>query len=95
MVIKTLKILVALLFPICFSLMVIVRQYFAFERPETPEVELGRTIPVTVNYNKTVYVTMHERNMLYSTYWGTFGCLIAIGSYMVFQIPKRNTDHAV
>jgi hypothetical protein len=94
MLIRTLKILVPLALTICLGLMVILRQYYAFERPQSPLVELSRTIPVTVNYNKTVYVTEHDRTILYLTYQGSFACLAVIALYAVFYRSKQKEDHA-
>ncbi len=51
-----------------FLFMIVVRQYFTRERPEIPDARADRTIPVLVNYGKTVYVTAGEQMVLYSSY---------------------------
>ena len=44
------------------------RQYFAYYRPMSPQVELNKTVPVSASYGRTVYVTKQERLILYSSY---------------------------
>jgi hypothetical protein len=43
------------------------RQYFTRNRPESSQPELRRTVPVQLNYGKTVYVTPGENRLLYFT----------------------------
>jgi hypothetical protein len=37
------------------------RQYYTLYRPESPQVELGRTVAIDANYGKTVFVTPREK----------------------------------
>jgi hypothetical protein len=48
--------------------MVIVRQYFTRDRPQLPDAAVSRTIAVSVNYGKTVFVTAREKEILYGSY---------------------------
>jgi cobalamin biosynthesis protein CobD/CbiB len=51
-----------------FLLMTVVRQYYTWKRPQSPDAATGRVISVLVNYGKTVYVTATEQRFLYGTY---------------------------
>jgi hypothetical protein len=67
---KILKVTFALLFILSFAGMVILKQYFVFERPQSVEPQSGRIFPVLANYNKTVFVTNEEKRWLNLTYLG-------------------------
>jgi len=45
---------------VCLLGLMISRQYYIRNRPAAPQPELGRTIAVELNHNKTVYVTPVE-----------------------------------
>jgi len=68
-----------------------VRQYYTLHRAEAPQVELGGTIAVQLNYGKTVYVTSKESRILgFAGEWFIVP-LFAVIIYAAFQIrkPKR------
>jgi hypothetical protein len=78
----TFKAIVGLILTLSFVGMVIMKQDYAFERPTSPQPELGRMIPVLANYNKTVYVTAAEKHWLELTYIGMviggLACIILV-----------------
>jgi hypothetical protein len=49
--------------------MMITRQFYTRNRPDFSQAELGRTIPVEVNYGKTVYLSKEDRRNLTISYW--------------------------
>jgi hypothetical protein len=87
---KIFRVIFGLVFTLSFGGMVILKQYYAFERPLSPQLELGRVIPVLANYNKTVFVTSEEKHWIYLTYLG-----MAVGgiacAILVFIPSKRST----
>jgi len=59
--------------------MIAVRQYYTRHRPESPQIELGRTVAVQLNYGKTVYVTPAEKRMLvFSNEWFVIPLVIVV-----------------
>jgi hypothetical protein len=56
------------LFLLAFLSMTLLRQYYTQSMPETPQIQAGRTIPIDVNYRKTVYVTSREQRELEAAY---------------------------
>jgi len=45
---------------LAFGCVIVPRQYCTRHMPETPQPEIGRTIPLDANYGKTVYLTSSE-----------------------------------
>jgi hypothetical protein len=74
----TFKAIVGLILTLSFVGMVIMKQDYAFERPTSPQPELGRMIPVLANYNKTVYVTQQKSIglNLHTSGWLSEGLLV-------------------
>ena len=39
-------------------------QYYTWNRPEQPDISMNRIVPVSLNYNRTVYVTRIEAEII-------------------------------
>ena len=65
---KRKQIVVGVLYLATLFFMMAVRQYYTWYMPESPEITLGKTIAVLVNYGKIVYVTPLEQKILYASY---------------------------
>jgi hypothetical protein len=56
--------------------------------PDSPQIQDGRTVPIDVNYGKTVYVTIGEKRRLKAVF-------IAMGveavAYVVFMLKFAKT----
>ena len=87
------KIIFGLILTLSFVGMVILKQYYAFERPTSPQAELSRVVPVLANYNKTVYVTAVEKHWLELTYFGmVVGGLACI---VLIYVPSKKKSHEI
>jgi hypothetical protein len=62
---------------LAFGAVVVPRQYCTLHMPETPQPEIGRTIPIGANYGKTVYLTRSEARYM------DLAFSVAIGSVSV------------
>jgi hypothetical protein len=62
-----------------FFFMIVVRQWYTTYMPTRPDSSVGRTLPVTVNYNKIIYVDRGQLEFLhvvYAMFW--VACVIGI-----------------
>ena len=86
---KIFKTVFGILFVAAFVSMVATRQYYTRARPESPRPDMGWTIPVGVNYGKTVYVTEGEKKVLRVTGEWTFIGLFAVGG-VIYWFTKNS-----
>ena len=72
--------LIVLPFLCTFFYMVYLRHRYTWDMPLTPNPQLGRTIPMVLNYNRIVYVTVAEQSKLFCAYVfvGVGGTVIAL-----------------
>ena len=53
-----------LIFGVALLFMAAFRQYYTWNRPEQPDISTNRIVPVSLNYNRTVYVTRIEAEII-------------------------------
>ena len=85
---KGLSRLVGVLFVCWFLGVAGLRQYFTLYRPEYPQVEQGRTIPIDANYWKTVFVTPSEKKISDLMYWSALVPVGLCAGYFVVLVYK-------
>jgi hypothetical protein len=77
-------IVVGIVYALSLSSVIVVRYYYTWHMPMTPEPNKGRTIAVEVNYGKTVYVSPSEQKLLYGTYVAvTLAFVAAVATYLL------------
>ncbi len=90
---KLTVICIGIAFLLSLFLMMGVTQFYTRRMPSQPDLMLGRSLPVKVNYGKIVYVNATERRWLYGTYitlaiTGVAFAVTAVGCAM----PGRVSD---
>ena len=75
-----------------FSMMYL-QQYYTRHMPETKQIEIGRIVPIKVNYGKIVYITDLERNKINTRYYLFFAaCILLVLTFCVRHlVAKRGT----
>ena len=68
-----------------FSITVVMTQYYTWSKPVSAEPQHGDTVPIRVNYGRTVYVTTTE-----ATWFHIVNVLVAIGivSFTVYAVAR-------
>ena len=89
---RILQAVFGLMFTLSFGGMVILQQFYAVQRPASPQTESGEVTPIIASHNKTVYVTAKDKRWMNLTYWGMaiggIACIISI------YIPTRKQSQA-
>jgi hypothetical protein len=67
---KIWQVIFGLIFTVSFCVMLNLESFYTWERPLSPQPELGRVFPILVNHNKTVYVTAEDKQWFELTYLG-------------------------
>ena len=67
--------------------MMVVRDYYTWHMPTSPDAASSRTIPVGVNYGKTVYVDTNEQRLLFGTYVAF--AVSGIGTVVMYLATRR------
>ena len=72
---------------ILFFHMLHLRHRYTWDMPQVSDTRSGRTIAMTVNYNRIVYVTEPERHTLTTAYWLTG---TGFGVIFLYAIARQN-----
>ena len=69
------------LFLLLFFGTILLRQYYTWNMPSSPQPAMKRVIPMSANYEKIVYISKHEKIVMNSVYaiMGLVGMLYVIG----------------
>ena len=69
------------LFLLLFFGTILLRQYYTWNMPSSPQPAMKRVIPMSANYEKIVYISKHEKIVMNSVYaiMGVVGMLYVIG----------------
>lgn len=71
------------------------KQFYTRYRPESKQVELGRTVAINGNYGKTIFVTVREKRLLDVIYASPLVPGFGLLSYMiVLYIYERRRRRA-
>jgi hypothetical protein len=85
---RPITIFIAFLFVVLELGLMIVRQYYTWDRPASPQIDLGQTVAVQLNYGKLVYVTPAEKRMLIFTDPAFLVCVFFVFILVVFTFRK-------
>jgi len=84
--------IIALFIP--FNVMLVLKQYYTWNNPSSPQVATGEIVPVQVNYGRTVYVTTTEANWLHVVYTLTAIGVTFFSCYVIVRVVKGKRGSA-